>query len=183
MDDCWGDFGGRRISFGVRLASLPRRREVPCALTEAIQVTRLAPFQGPSKRGASVADPGCQMVRIATAVNRGSRGAACKSRQRCAPPHADFESKPGGIRGIWRGIRRYELSFSGGLRPLIWPNKGMFASGLEGAGRVKITQVDFWQCVINGLANSCLGCNRTKNTLPVAKSRLQWHPQLHEPAL
>lgn len=71
-------------------------------------------------------------------MDRGCRGAACKSRQRCAPPLADFESKPGGIRGIWRGIRRYELSFSGGLRPLIWPNKGMFASGPGAQDRRKL---------------------------------------------
>ncbi len=84
------------------------------------------------------ADPGCQTVRITVVENRACRGAACNSRQRCAPPLADLECKPGGIRGIWRGKLRYELSFSGGQCPLIWLIQGIFAPGLGAHGSLRL---------------------------------------------
>lgn len=128
-----------------------------------------------------MADPGCQMVRIATAVNRGSRGAACKSRQRCAPPHADFESKPGGIRGIWRGIRRYELSFSGGQNPLFWLIVGMITSEPGAAGSPRITQVPCWHIVIGSLPFQAVETAAPKKARSTIESRNKWVPQLHEP--
>ncbi len=120
VDKCWDNFASRLIRIDIRQVSLPYGREVPSARSEAVQPPREQPVQKASGRGVTVTDPSCQTVRIAAAVDRGCRGAACKSRQRYAPPLADLECKPGGIRGIWTGKRRYELSFSGSQCPLIW---------------------------------------------------------------
>ena len=113
-------------------------------------------------------------------MDRGSRGAACKSRQRCAPPLADFEYKPGGIQGIWRGIRRYELSFSGGQNPLFWLIVGMITSEPGAAGSPRITQVPCWHIVIGSLPFQAVETAAPKKASSTIESRNKWVPQLHE---
>ncbi len=142
---------------------------------------RWQPVPKVSGRSVTVTDSACQTVRIAAAVDRGSRGAACKSRQRCAPPLADFDYKPGGIRGIWRGKRRYELSFSGGQNPLFWLIVGMITSEPGAAGSPRITQVPCWHIVIGSLPFQAVETAAPKKARSTIESRNKWVPQLHEP--
>ena len=83
--------------------------------------------------------------------------------------------------GIWRGKRRYELSFSGGQNPLFWLIVGMITSEPGAAGSPRITQVPCWHIVIGSLPFQAVETAAPKKARSTIESRNKWVPQLHEP--